>query len=146
MHRSVREGKTMNKEYARREALRLMEELDAGGRRSAATRVNLYVRARNLSLSVPNETCEAEAVADGLSKLNSRRLNAMSSRTGISIDELEQAYKLTTICILAEDAKEGKPILLALLCQAICDDADIYAKSMDAERLLATALENALVK
>lgn len=136
----------MNREDARREALKLIDELNAGGRRSAATRVNLYVRARKLSLSVPNETCETEAVADGLSKLSSRRLNTMSSRTGIPIDELEQAYKLTTICLLAEEAKEGKPILLALLCQAVCDDADIYAKSMDAERLLAASLENALVK
>jgi len=135
----------MEKETTRKEALKLMEELNAGGRRSASMRVNLYARARKLSLYLPNVSCGANAVAEGLSKLRGKRLDAMSSRVGIPRDELEKTYRLTTVDLMADEANKGNRILLSLLCQAICDGADIYAKSMDAERLIAAAFEDALV-
>ena len=137
--------RVMEKREMRKEALKLIEELNAGGRRSASTRVNLYARARKLSLSVPDASCGAKAVAEGLSKLRGKRLDAMSSRIGISRDELEKTYRVTTVELMAGEANKGNRILLSLLCQAICDGADIYAKSMDAERLIAAALEDALV-
>lgn len=135
----------MEKEEVRREALKLIDELRAGGRRSADTRVYLYVEARNLSLSVPAATCDAEVVAKGISKLNRKRIDAMAARTGISRDEFEKAYKLTVVGLLSDEVQKGNPVRLASVCLAVCDDADIYSKSMDAERLLADALENALV-
>ncbi len=134
----------MEKEEARMEALKLIEELRAGGRRSASTRVRLYAHARKISLSVPSTVCEADTVADGISKLNKKRLDAMAARTGISQEELEKTYRLTTIGLLSDEVQNGNPVRLALVCQAVCDDADIYSKNMDAERLLANALEDAL--
>lgn len=134
----------MEKEEARIKALNLIDELRAGGRRSASARVRLYVSARMMSLSVPSAICEADAVADGISKLNKKRLDAMAARTGISQEELEKTYRLTTIGFLLDEVQKGNPVRLALVCQAVCDDADIYSRSMEAERLLADALEDAL--
>ncbi|MEE6158336.1 hypothetical protein VXJ24_04020 [Olsenella sp. YH-ols2221] len=134
----------MEKEEVRKEAAKLIDQLRAGGRRSASTRVYLYLQARKLSLSVPDAACGAKAVAEGISKLAKKRLDAMAARTGISRDELEDACKLTVVGLLADEVQKGHPVRLVNVCQAVCDDADIYSKSMDAERLLADCLEDAL--
>ncbi len=144
MHEHSGKEEVMDKEEVQKEALKLIDELRAGGRRSPSTRVYLYAHTRKLSLSVPTATCKAEAVADGVSKLYKKRLDAMAARTGISRDELEKTYKLTSIGLLADEVQKGNPVCLVCICQAVCDDADIYSKNMDAERLLADALEDAL--